>query len=443
MRRILALAYHFPPVGGAGVQRTVKFLRYLPAAGYEGVVVTGPLGSRGDDFLTDGTLAGELPAATEVHRLDGPEPAASGGWQARRERWLRADTRWARWWTEGAVEAGRGLRGISLVYATMSPFESGRAAARLAAQLGVPWVADLRDPWALDEMQVFPSALHRRLELERMRRELASAAAIVMNTPEATEKLRHAFPELRNRLVATVPNGYDAADFAAPAAPRQDGRFRIVHTGALHTDLGTRHRSTQGLRRLLGGTLHDVDILPRSHVYLLQAVERLLAADRGLADAVEVHLAGGTTTADEAAITSGVVRLPGYLPHAESIALVRSADLLFLPMHELAGGARASIVPGKTYEYLASGRPILAAVPAGDARDLVSAAGTGLVCAPSDVDAMATLIRGRIDAVRANEPAPTLRKEVVEPYERRRLAARLADVFDDVLSSPQATRAAA
>src|SRR5439155_103041 len=95
------------------------------------------------------------------------------------------------------------------------------------------------------------------------------------------------------KLVASVPNGFDAEDFAGEPPPRDDSRFRIVHSGYLHTDLGLRHRRTRRLRRVLGGMpVPEVDFLTRSGVYLLEAVDRLLAADPSLADVLEVHFVG-------------------------------------------------------------------------------------------------------------------------------------------------------
>jgi glycosyltransferase involved in cell wall biosynthesis len=322
----------------------------------------------------------------------------------------------------------------------MSPFASAKAAGRLAAELGCPWVADLRDPWALDEVAAYPTALHRRRELARMRRLLRSAAAIVMNTPEAARRLLASFPELRERPVHVIPNGFDAADFAGPPPVRDDGRFRIVHAGYLHTELGLAHKHTRRLRRLLGGYLMDADLLARSHVYLLRALERLVAADPALRSIVELHLAGVLSERDRAAAASPLVRERGYLAHAETVALMRSADLLFLPMHDLAPGERAGIVPGKTYEYLASGRPILAAVPDGDARDLLAQAQTAHLCRPTDVDAMAALLAAEIERWRAGLPPPALAPALLAPYERRRLTAELAALFDRVLEGRGAGR---
>jgi glycosyltransferase involved in cell wall biosynthesis len=416
------LAYYFPPVGGGGVQRTRKFVEYLPQLGYEPVVLTGPDTRAKLDWAPDDHSLQHHGA--EVLRVPGPEPALSLA-RSRAERWLRIQEPRVRWWIEGAVETGRdAARRADVIYASMSPFGSGQAAARLACETGTPWVADLRDPWALDEWLVYTTRVHRRAEMRLMRRTLASAAAIVMNTPEATAALLRHFPELGDRPVVTIPNGFDPADFAGSPPRRDDDVFRIVHAGWVHTKSGRRHRRLRVVRRLLGGAVPGLDILTRSDVYLLEAVDRLLEQRPDLRGKVEVHLAGVAAGEDD----DGVVRRRGYLPHADTIALMRSADLLFLPMHDLPAGTRARIVPGKTYEYLATGRPILAAVPDGDARDLLARAGGVTLCRPSDTAAMANAIAARIDDGGGARDLESLRR-----FERRALTADLAGVFDGVL----------
>jgi glycosyltransferase involved in cell wall biosynthesis len=432
MRRILFIAYHFPPIGYSGTQRSVKFVRYLPKHGFEPVVLTGPLYA--GDIPIDETLAHELPADLLVLRARGPEPEARTGWHARAERWFGLERPWSRWWVDAAVAAGREAAAqCDVIFATMSPFESAEVAGRLSVETGKPWVADLRDPWALDEMFAYLTFAHRRRATQQMRRALKSAAAVVMNTPEAAAELVRCFPEFADGRVVAIPNGFDAADFDSPAATRRDGRFRIVHTGSLHTEAG-RARLRMAIRRALGGTIGGVDVLPRSHVYLLEAVRAVLRRRPELAERLEVHLAGALSSADRDAIDLGVVQAHGYLPHLESVALIRSADLLFLPMHGLANGVRARIVPGKTYEYLGTGRPILAAVPEGDARDLLVEAGTGILCAPDDVEAMAATILELVDRQGAGIPPPQSDRSVVDRYERRRLTATLAAVFERVLA---------
>jgi glycosyltransferase involved in cell wall biosynthesis len=435
MKTVALLAYHFPPLGGAGVQRSLKFARYLPEHGYRPLVITGPGRADGRWTPADETLLAELPDVRVV-RVPGPEPVPPGRWRGRAERWLGAAAAWDRWWVEGAGElVARHAREADVVLASMSPFQSA-AAARAAAAAGRPWVADLRDPWALDEMTIYPSRAHRRAALRRMGRDLSAAAAIIANTPDAARAIATAFPGLAGRPLEAIPNGYDAADFAGPDPSRPDSRFRVVHAGYLHTGLG---RSGHGAaRRLLGGAIADVDILARSHVHLVAALERVAAEDPGLAATIELHLAGVVSPADREALGTAVaVCEHGYLEHSRSVGLMRSADLLFLPMHDVAWGHRARIVPGKTYEYLASGRPILAAVPDGDARDLLARAPQAHLCRPTDVVAMAEIIRCEAAARRLGGPAPTmLLPDLLARYERRRLAGRLAAVLDAVTGSP-------
>ena len=314
----------------------------------------------------------------------------------------------------------------------MSPWESGEAAARVAGELGRPWVADLRDPWALDEVMLFPTRLHRELELRRMESVLRTAETIVMSTPEAATQLLRRFPRLAARRVVAIPNGFDADDFAGPPPPADPSRFRIVHTGHSFTGFVREYRKAWLARRLLGGMLGPIDFLPRSHVFLLRAVERLLAEEPELASILQVDLAGFVPDADREML-GGVVRYHGYLPHGEAISLLRAADLLFLPLHDLPPGTRARIVPGKTYEYLGSGRPILGALPDGDARDLLAEADGTFLARPADVDAIAAIVRDRIEAWRRGEPVPERDPDLLRRYERRTLTRRLAAVFDDVL----------
>jgi glycosyltransferase involved in cell wall biosynthesis len=404
------------------------------------MVITGPGTAGGRWTPRDDTLL--FPAGTGIRRLAGPEPTGSAGWRDRLERFLGLETAWARWWIEGSAAAARNAK-PDLVYAWMSPFESAAAASRLARELGRPWIADLGDPWALDEMMVYPTGLHRRRAVREMRAGLASAAAIVMSTPEAVMRVREAFPEFEEKPIVAVPNGFDASDFAGAVPARDDGVFRIVHTGYFHTELGLRHRHATGTRKFLGGTVRGVDFLTRSHVYLLEAVERLLADDPGLAQRLEVHFAGVLSDVDrEIAERSPVTRLHGYLPHEEALTLIRTADLLFLPMQNLPAGTRASIVPGKTYEYLAAERPILAAVPDGDARDLLTEAGGARLCRPDDTAAIAAAIAAELARFSAGEPSRALHPDI-DRYEYRRLAGLLAEVFEVVLERAVSARRAA
>lgn len=435
MRRVLVLAYYFPPLGGVGAQRTVKFLKHLPSLGYDAIVVTGPEAGALEWAPRDAALEGDLPASLRIVRTRNLPPLPRRA-QGRIRRVLARPTAFERWWRAEAVSAAREVMDdVDLVYASMSPFGTASAAADIGHAAQVPWIADLRDPWALDEWTVYPTGFHRWLDKRRMRRALRSAAAIVMNTREAGALLVARFPELRGSRVTTITNGWDRDDFAGCECRRDDSP-RIVFTGWSHVETGRRHRRQRFWRSLTGGSIRGLDPLARSHVPLVRALNRLQELDPELAARTELHLAGPAKV--DIASDVGAVRITdhGYLPHDQAVALMRSADVLFLPMHGLPGGTRATTVPGKTYEYVASGSPVVAAVPDGDARDLLSGLPNVWLCRPGDIECIAVAFR---DALRAGPRGRTASTDILERFERHRLAGDLAAVFDDVLES-SATR---
>jgi glycosyltransferase involved in cell wall biosynthesis len=397
--------------------------------GYEPVVVTGPGDASGRWVPRDDSL--QIPSGLEVHRARGPEPPLQAP-SDRKARWLGRETAWSRWWLEAGFEIGlRVGKDVDAIHAAAQPYTSLLLGERLARALGKPWLAELGDPWALDEMVVWPSRVHRSLEARKMRRVLSSAGIVAMSTPEAARRVSLRFPELASR-VRSVPWGYEPGSFDAPRPVRNDDAFRIVHTGHLHTDLGRRYARFAALRRLLGGRDFDVDVLGRSHVYLLRAIELLQRRRPELRGRIELHLAGVLSADDlQVEYRDIPIKAYGHLEHSEAVALMRSADLLFLPMHALPEGRRATIIPGKTYEYLAAEPPILAAVPEGDARDLINQAGGAHVCQPDDVDALAQALE--IAADRRHRAEGTRRASaVVERYTYRNVARELAAMVDDV-----------
>lgn len=436
---VLFIAYYFPPIGGAGVQRSQKFVDYLPARGFQPIVLTGPKSA--DDRWAPVAGEGE-PTRCPVYRAAGPVPRANGSLRSKLGNWFGFEPAFSRWWIQSAREAApRSLDGARLIFATMSPFSSSLVAQQLSQRAGIPWVADLRDPWALDEMQAHPTGLHRRAELKRMADWLAPAAGIVTNTPEAARALRAAFPALADKPVVTITNGYDEADFKGEATPRTDGKFCLVHTGYLHTGLGLKLQKRRKLYEFLGGMTRGLDVLTRSHVVLLQAVERWLARRPEVANDLKLVFAGVTSPADQAVVQQSslapLVHFTGYLSHRDSVQAIRTADLLFLPMHNLPPSRRARIVPGKTYEYMRTGRPILAAVPEGDARDFLQQSGVALLCRPDDVEGMVSQLDRAYSAWKKQASVIQPDWKFIAGFDREVLTEKLAAFFTQILRSPQ------
>jgi glycosyltransferase involved in cell wall biosynthesis len=434
-KTVLLLTSHFPPVGGPATQRALNLARHLPDVGWTPVVVTAS-GIGGFFWAPDDSALGQqVPAELRVARIATPELRP---FRERLERLFALPGSFGREFAKRTSAIAGEFRGqVDILLCEFGFYDLARSAIRLSRELSVPWVADLQDPWALDEMWLYPTGLHRRVDLRRMHRTLADASATILNTPEAAERVRRAFPELDGDRMYAVPSGYSASDFADPTPPRNDKAFRIVHSGSLHTELGLRERRRGRLRRALGGKpVPGVDILTRSHVFLLEAVDRLTKRNPSLHGVVEVHFVGPMTGADQTvAARSPASRCHGFFTHEDTLRMLRTADLLFLPMQDLPRGVRAGIVPTKAYEYAASGRPILAAVPEGDARDLLLELGTATVVDPGDALAMEEAIEAQIARWRESQRPPVPNSDVLRPYEYGAIARRLSEVLDSIAQS--------
>jgi hypothetical protein len=439
-KKVLFLAYYFPPLGGAGSQRSLKFVKYLPAHGFRPLVLSGAKG--GDDRWApvDEELAREIGPGTPVRRVNLYSRPFGGRIQRAAREMLGLRGQFGARWLDQVRTAGRELcreHRPDLIFATMSPFDTAPGAAELAAEFGIPWVADLRDPWALDEWQIHPTRWHRMRIRREMERSLRTAALIIMNTPEAAARCRREFPSLAGIPIIDLTNGYDAEDFAGQPAAPEHAAFTIVHAGAMHTAAGLKQRREKGKYRALGKVADGVKLLPRSHFYLLQAIERWLVEDPSVAARIRLEFVGVPTADDRALVEASPVApfttFTGYLEHSESLRRVRNADLLFFPMHSLPPGQRATIVPGKAYEYIASGRPVLAAVPEGDAKDYLREAGNATLCGPEDVGAMLAGLKARFAAWSAGECPSPPDPEFCQRFERGTLTARLAGQLTDLL----------
>ena len=268
----------------------MKFVRYLPEFGVTPVVVAGPERVTSRWTPEDSQLSEELSSGLRVYR-----PASIPRFsQSRLLRLLGRPTGVEAWWAsvlrrpaEEAIVAHR----PDVLFVTLSPFAALETVLALGARHRLPVVADLRDPWALDEVTIYPSRLHRARAVANMGRQLARCDWVILNTPEALRAVRATFPTLDERRLTVITNGYDPSDFEGLAPRKPDGRFRLVHTGYLHTEAGFRHAHRGALRRALGGEACEIDFWGRSPYYLVEALRRLRESGVDLS-LLDVHFLG-------------------------------------------------------------------------------------------------------------------------------------------------------
>ncbi len=439
MRRVLMILYYFPPSGGPGVQRGLKFVRYLPEFGWEPIVLT--VGENADFMVRDETLCREIPPGLRVVRTRCPEfyglyrtvtqqsgasldvTSQSHGEQRpvrRMLRWLRGaifvpDGRMA--WTPFAVSAGVRLLRESrcqVIFSSGPPFTCHAIGRALHRRSRLPWVADYRDPWTTATFYPARPAFARKLDLRLEAACIRAAACNIAVGDGMVAELRRRYPDLPPERFRVIPNGYDPADFAHIPYQAPD-TFRITHAGSLFRG--------------------------RAPELFLQAIEELMGDEPGFAASVRLCFAGRIDGEVERRLTGSplgpICELPGYLPHRQSIELLRRSRLLLLAVGTDAQSQ--SMVTGKLFEYLAAEVPILALAPqAGDAARLLARSGAGWVFAPDDGVGIREHLRGLWRAYRAAQAVGTdcahplqfgltRNEEEIASYSRRELTRRLAD----------------
>ncbi len=200
----------------------------------------------------------------------------------------------------------------TVILGELVPYETAFGVERLGRLLGVPWVADLQDPWALDEMWLYPSVIHRLGIVRGCGPRCGTAAAVVMNTPEAAARL-HCVPGVPIAAVVSIPNGFDADDFAGHRFLATMGRFASSTPDPCTPISGFASEDAPSPPILGGMPVPGVDFLPRSHVFLLEAVDAVTRSDPALRSTIEVHLVGVASAADRAAAAAyPFVRFHGY-----------------------------------------------------------------------------------------------------------------------------------
>ncbi|MCK5941263.1 MAG: glycosyltransferase [Planctomycetes bacterium] len=428
--RALIVAYYFPPKGGAGTQRFAKFCKYLPDHGVEPVVVSVAEAERSEHAPDDDpTLAH---GGCRVERVAAPVRAPLSMRLRRKLRLHIDEDEWAAAAGARALELAREER-FDVVVTTLSPYACYRVGERLQRELGIPWVADLRDPWALDGWRVYPSGVHARRDLMHMQRTLRGADYVVANVPEA----RRAFLDsgaAPGRCVV-VPNGYDEDDFDGVEVARTtpEEPLRLVHIGTFHPADLPRGLTRNRLRRVRN---RQIEPLGRTGHFLLRGIAmwRDKVGDEAARRLLHLHLYGRSDASHrqlaEQLDIAHLITDHGYVPHRESVRALLSSDVVFVPLHGVPDGERALVVPGKLYEAIASERAVLAALPPGDGADLVDALDVGVVAPPTDAGAIAMAIQLLTAAHARDERAEGCARERFTRFSRRALTERFAHVLE-------------
>ena len=389
MPKALIITYYFPPLGGGGTQRTLKFVRYLPEYGWEPYVLTV---EDAHHLAQDESLLSEIPEELSVTRTRAFLPA----------RFFRKATNHHPeslsleksivrqmfdflkklfytvifipdefiGWVPFAVRTGKHLikkHELDVIYSSGPPNTAHLIACRLAEQTGKPWIADLRDLWDQYPLSYNPFEWKWRRSIDDLleRRTLTRANHVIAVSEHMRTQLLQKLPALSPQNVSVITNGFDPSDFDGIEPIKNESRFTIVHSGTLFS-----------WRRLQ---------------LFLAAMKVALQQEPALKKFLSLKLIGIVPTDDQQAIVdfglSKYVSILGYLPYKNSLAHILGADALLLIVGNIPHAA--NMLTSKLFDYLGANRPIIALGPAGMVRDIVRQEKLGVTLDENDVEGIA------------------------------------------------------
>jgi glycosyltransferase involved in cell wall biosynthesis len=400
MKRVLLIAHAFVPAAPIGTMRTLRLVRRLAADGWHATVLMSSPRTYTPDTPIDTSLLDRMPAgvnllhaptlrvlmrAQRLGRHGGtrrqrayelPDSMGIGSPSSARPSLARRIVRTLdevtsipdkeMGWILPAVPVGLAhivRRRPHVLYSTAPPWTGQVVGYVLAKLTGLPWVADFRDPWARAPWRESQPERQRRAAAALERRVIGRADAVLFATRSNRDEYAHYYGEAAARKFHVVPNGCDPEEFAGLATSPDSDRFTVLHAGSLYG--------------------------ARSPVPLFQAIAQAIASGTIDPSRFRLRLIGPVSSAHDlpaaadALALNGVVEFVPRVPRQQIIAEMARASCLLL----LQPGTTVSI-PGKVYEYFATGRPILGLCEAGELTDLLRQSGAGLAVLPHDASAI-------------------------------------------------------
>ncbi|HRF81245.1 MAG TPA: glycosyltransferase [Flavobacteriales bacterium] len=423
MKRVLIISYYWPPNGGAGVYRWLKMSKYLPEFGWQPVVYTP---ENPEMVADDPGLLKDVGAQVEVVKQPITEPFSlykrftgraqservqtaflsekrAGGWKEDLALWVRSnffipDARV--WWVKPSIRFLKDYvkeHQVDAIISTGPPHSMHLIAQGLKRATGLPWIADFRDPWTgIDfygqlSLTNWADRKHHRLEREV----LTTADRVVTVSWSWANDLE----ALGAKTVAVITNGFDRADVPEENIAVDD-RFSLVHIGSMSAT-----RDLPGLWKALAA-IGEKDLTFR---------ERFVLRFVGPVDHSVVESA-------TAAGLGGHIERMGRVSHAVAMQEMQRARVLLLPINDTPNSA--GILPGKLYEYMSVGRPILAVGPGtGDVARVLGSGHTLLSREPDLADQ--AHIRSLFD-----RSEPVTGQNILR-YDRRELAKAMAELLNE------------
>lgn len=427
MKKVLYIVYYYPPVGGSGVQRGVKFSKYLPEQGWESIVLTASPALV--KHPKDHSLMTDIPPGQKIHHcftidahwlykvfwgLRLPKvvtwimfhiliPDAEILWlpfaKARLKRILKQET-------------------IDLVYISGPPFSPMLLGKWIKQRYKIPYVVDFRDDWSLGQSRLDnpPPARFSQIERHLEHEVLKAADHITVVNKAYKQDFLQLYRDLPADKFTVITNAYDEEDFtvSTPSPKRDSNVLHIVHPGVL---FARRHPGK-----------------------IWQALVDLATEGKIDPARIKIHIYGRNFASfvfrgfEDNPIIRQMVVLHAYLPHPETIQALLNADVLWL--FSGPGAKSDAEMPGKLFEYLRAAKPIWAVInPQGVCAEILKDSGLAYIADNESTEDIAQRFMEIYTAWQEKQLKPEPNWPLIRSFERRETTKLLADTFNKVLGT--------
>ena len=407
-KNVLIISYYFPPMGLSGVQRTLKFVKYLPEFNWKPIVLTT---SPKSYYAFDDELQKDLETLdVEVYRTGEYSPEQrkvkpfppsyrlQNFFRFLASFFLQPDTKIL--WKKKALNLGRKIlqeNKIDVILATAPPFTDFLVASTLSEEFKVPFVIDYRDIWVDNPFHFFPTFFHKNYVRKLEESILKKATRIIVTFRGTKDVLLTRYPFLKSDEVVIIPHGFDASDFSSFENLKPvPGKFVVTHSGLFQDN--------------------------RTPKYFLKAFSEFVKT-RNDGIPKEAWFIGIMRKSHKKYIKRyGIeenVKLFGYQPHNQVIRLLKMSNILWLTFED---NVRS---PGKLFEYFGARKPILICAPDGYMKNLALESKAAIGTNPRDVDGINRALNTFYDLWQ-KDILPVPANDFVEQFDRKKLTQELA-----------------
>ncbi len=423
MHKVLVVAYYFPPMGLSGVQRTLKFVKYMKDYGWEPTIIT--TGSTGYFAHDDSLLKEAENSNLKIIRVGASEPnsllSKFGTIKPPRESVRKILSRISQTvfipdnkisWSKAALQKVKELlkkEQFDAIYVTIPPFSSFYFLRKLKKDFDVPIMVDYRDLWFGSYFAFYPTLIHSRLHKRMEYLALKSADKIIVTNRKIKEKLIKTYKFLTFNDVVIIPHGFDHQDFENVQPETKFNDKLVITYSGIFMEYNT----------------------PK---YFLKAFKKLIIERPDIAYKIQLNFVGYLGKENKALVTKlnieEFVKELGYMNHKDVIKKIISSDILWL----MIGKKRNidAILPGKLLEYMGTQKPVIGCVPDGVAKMTLEEYGASFITKPDDIDEIKNTFIKVFDLYKKNElPKPD--ENTLQKYRRDVLTEQLTKQLQSIV----------